>query len=157
MQVAYLPKWLPKLWQDYFIPWVVCYVSLTCCIVCLYAFRVMLLAVLCLVAMVENQNNQHISKMWQHHHTKVMISNNRINWAPVSGNNDSLLSAHRTRVILHFVRDSMRHSGNANWQTVRNLGRCKLILNGFSPVLFLSPWSIGGSFPKYLLFSEHHF
>lgn len=109
----------------------------------------MLLAMLCLVAMVEYQSSQHISKMWQHRHTKVMISNNRINWAPVSGNYDSFLSApHRTRLISHFVRDSMRHSGNANRQTVRNVWRCKLILNGFSPVLFLSPWYIGGSFPK---------
>lgn len=51
-----------------------------------YVCRVMLLVVLCLVAKVENQSSQHIGKIWQHHHTKVMISNNRINWAPVSGN-----------------------------------------------------------------------
>lgn len=81
---------------------------------CLFVCRVMLLAVLCLVAMVENQSSQHISKIWQLHHIKVMISNKRINWAPVSGNCNNLFSVHRTRVILHSVRGSMRHSGSAN-------------------------------------------
>ena len=120
-----------------------CCASVTRCIITLYVSRVMLLVVLCLVAMVENQSSQHISKIWQHHHTRVMISNNRTNWAPVSGNCDNLLSVHKTRVTLHFVRDSMRRSGNANLQMVREVYKLALFssyllgpsLNSFSTVL----------------------
>ena len=86
-------------------------------------FRVMLLVVPCLVAMVVDQSNQlGINKTWLQHHTRVILLHNSRVWGVlVSMNCSSLWSARRIREILHCARDLMMCSGNANLEMVRSV------------------------------------
>lgn len=64
-----------------------------------YVFRVMLLVVPCLVAMVVDQSNQlGINKRCLQRHTRVILTHNSRVWGVlVSMNCSNLWSAHRTR------------------------------------------------------------